>query len=87
MIVIFQGVYLLITTNFDLDFLILGKMSSKLIVLRHLFASAVLTLNQRNIVPCIAQDMPLNVMSSLPLLLVTGDMVIERRCKETKLLL
>ena len=60
MIVIFQGVYLLITTTFDLDFLILGKMSSKLIVLRHLFASAVLTLNQRNIVPCIAQDMPLN---------------------------
>ena len=46
MIVIFQGVYLLITTTFDLGFLVLGKMSSKLIVLRRLFATAVLTLNQ-----------------------------------------
>ena len=75
MIVIFQGVYLLITTTFDLGFLVLGKMSSELIVLRRLFATAVLTLNQWNIVPYIAQSMPLNVMSSLPLLLVTWDMV------------
>ena len=75
MIVIFQGVYLLITTTFDLGFLVLGKTSSELIVLRRLFATAVLTLNQWNIVPYIAQGMPLNVMSSLPLLLVTWDMV------------
>ena len=46
MIVIFQGVYLLITTTFDLGFLVLGKKASNLIVLRRLLATAVLTLNQ-----------------------------------------
>ena len=45
-IVIFQGVYLLITTTFDLGFLVLGKTASKFLVLRRLFATTVLTLNQ-----------------------------------------
>ena len=38
--------FLLITTTFDLGFLVLGKKASKFIVLRRLFATAVLTLNQ-----------------------------------------
>lgn len=71
--------------NLWLGFSSLGENVFKLIVLRRLFATAVLTLNQWNIVPCIAQGMPLNIMSSLPLLLVTWHMVFERRCKETKL--
>ena len=44
MIVLFHGVYLFIPTTLDLDFHVLGKMSSKLIVVRHLFASVFLTL-------------------------------------------